>query len=54
VVFDNEGERVKPPLDVDLSEQQETKRSIVSPVDPLSKGIYVGLFFEEEFGSLTA
>jgi hypothetical protein len=52
VVFNNEGERIEPPLEVDLSKEDENERFIVSPVDPLSKGIYAGLFFEEEFGSL--
>ncbi|MFQ5585795.1 MAG: hypothetical protein ACE5GF_03115, partial [Thermodesulfobacteriota bacterium] len=53
VVYSGDGKKLGSPLEVDLSQKDETERFIVSPVDPLNKGIDMGTFFEEEVGSLT-
>ncbi len=52
VVYGSDGQKLASPLQVDLSHEDETARFIVSPVDPLNKGINMGAFFEEEVGSL--
>ncbi|MFQ5329916.1 MAG: HD-GYP domain-containing protein [Thermodesulfobacteriota bacterium] len=52
VVYGSDGKKLTSSQAVDLSQAGEKARFIVSPVDPLSKGIDMGVFLEEEVGSL--
>jgi hypothetical protein len=54
IVYSSDGKKLTSPLQVDLSHEDEAERFIISPVDPLNKGIDIGAFFEEEVGSLPA
>ncbi len=48
VIIGPGGERIAPPFELNLLEEKENGRFIVSPVDPLARDTDVGEFFKEE------
>jgi putative nucleotidyltransferase with HDIG domain len=48
VVYDMEGKQLDKPYEIDLSAGGSTAPTIAGPIDPLTKGIDIGAFFEEE------
>ncbi|OGQ67478.1 MAG: hypothetical protein A3F88_01945 [Deltaproteobacteria bacterium RIFCSPLOWO2_12_FULL_42_16] len=52
VIFGEDGKKLDKSHDIDLSAKDANAPSIIAPVDPLTKGLDIGAFFEEESKNL--
>jgi hypothetical protein len=51
VLYDKDSKELLEPYEIDLAEKKESV-SIIAPVDPLTRNVDVGTFFEKEAGNI--